>query len=1143
MILISNIVIRRRQISIGNVNAGRVRIYKFNSFKAFTDRENDIRNDKSKKQVDLLEEIQKNTTIRSIDKKYLYRKDGSENETYQIPVFEGDIVRLALKDRAEEKADFQLLDEIVYMEIFHNDIMWQIIRDGIMIADRKYILYSATTGQVRNTTVTLLRKDFFEKNKGALLVGLSVEYINSRGGMNVGKHLSYTALPLSSSVLPEKKIDIDRCILVKGLETVVKGLVKYVDIQENENGQHYVAATPEEYIEMDVPVEHTDGAGMFIPGELPSSCQIRSGYFKGAMFPFDFRTFATEIAHNTVILDAWDNPVDIEEQDIRFLFTTSQLKMWKMYDSWEDYKKAFNDNGIQISINSYANPAKDTVTFAYQYLQTLPFGCDIKKLCTPAKDEIIRLHTDFEYVKEVMGYTDDSETDIDEISDGEDIEDSENTDSDVVVTDELQTDTKEEKRSCNSLIAEALNVYPQLVYDPYIEAKIRQLVISKRKSYRAGKIPLGGYYSYVAPDMYAFCEYLFMGEKNPEGLVPKNHVYNKYYDNKGTVEHIVCLRSPHLSRYEYGKRDLIKTEECRRWFAHMESDTIVSCHDLLSKTLQMDWDGDEILVSDDAELYQLAEELPDVPLYYEMQTAEPQQITQEAIYDNLVKGFDNNVIGDSSNAITKLWNTPLATKDNPIPYDDAINVFCAYSNYAIDYPKTGKSLALGEYEELYKKLVPPKKGKEMFAKSEIRHPNFFIEAKGKKSSSVEKPTKNPMDKIKQFIGKGTGRLDYTYFADSDSKRDEFDYRMLMNNEKREDGTAKYEVDRYDAKYEKLYIALKVRKSAKRNICRAVDELGRKQNMDATERAGRFDTFHYHCVRQIKEIFTNKSGWFNVNLAVNYLIDMEYSQSEFVTSSKDILWKCFGHILLENLQQNIKGEIVIKFRPRMAYMKAKKGDAELDKKIAQRMESKSVDITQSDFEFIEESLQKYKNGKPHSNDRELLFTLYCMYKEAKVSNRLKDNWLIITQKKHITNYDYKSKKKKKRRVKFNMNKVMDIAGAKSYKSSFTRFNNTAGIVIEDDEEKEQFRIKFDVPDTDSSEVLFNVGNIYDSMTYLQAYEQGKKIHLCKVCGKGFIKESNNQKTCGKDCQDILHRMNQARTNEKNRKAALETKQAI
>lgn len=1088
-----------------------------------------------------MKEIHDNTTIRSIDKKYLYRKDGSENERFQIPVFEGDVVRLALKDRGETNADFQLLDEIIYMEIFHNDIMWQILRDGIMIADKKYILYTATTGQVRNTTITLLQEDFFKRNEGALLVGLSVEYINSQGGMNVGKYLSYTALPLSSSVLPEKEIDIDRCILVKGLETTVRDFVKYVDIQEDENGQYYVAATPEEYVEKDIEIEHTDGAGMFLPGELPSSCQIRSGYFKGAMFPFNFRKFATDIAHNTVIPDAWGKPVDVEKEDIRFLFTTSQLKMWKMYPSWDAYKKAFSDNGIKISINSYANPAKDTVTFAYQYLQTLPFGCDIKKLCTPAKNDIIKLHEDFEYVKEVMGYTDDSETDIDEISDVEEIEDNENVNDDINVTEELQTDTKEERHSCNSLIAEAMNVYPQLVYDPYIEAKIRQLVISKRKSYRAGKIPLSGYYSYVAPDMYAFCEYLFMGEKNPKGLVPKNHVYNKYYDNKGTVEHIICLRSPHLSRYEYGKRDLVKTEECREWFKYMESDTIVSCHDLLSKTLQMDWDGDEILVSDDEELYRLAEGLPDFPLYYEMQTAEPQQITKEAIYDTLVKGFDNNVIGDSSNAITKLWNTPLATKDNPIPYDDAINVFCAYSNYAIDYPKTGKNLALGEYEELYNKLVPPRKGKDMFAKSEIQHPNFFIEAKGKKSKSVAKPTKNPMDKIKQFIGKGTGRLDYTYFKDSES--DKFDYRMLMNNEKKEDGTAKYEVNRYDAKYEKLYIVLKVRKSAKKNICRDIDKAERKQNMDATERAGRFDTFHYHCIRQIKEIFTNKSGWFNVNLAVNYLIDMEYSQSEFATSSKDILWKCFGHIILDNLQKNVKGEIVIKFRPRMAYMKAKKGDKELDNKIAQRMESKSVDITKADLEFIDNSLQKYKNGKPHSNDMELLYVLYCIYKEAKMNNRLKDDWLIITQKKHITNYDTNSKKKKKRRVKFNMNKIMEIAGAKSYKGSFSRFNNTTGIEIEDDKEKEQFRIKIDLPDTDDSEVLFTVGNIYDSIMYLQAYADNKKICICKVCGRGFIRKSNNQKACEGECQDILHRMNQARVNEKNRKAALESKQAI
>lgn len=473
-------------------------------------------------------------------------------------------MRLALKERGIEKADFQLLDEIIYLEIFHNNIMWQILQKGIMIADKKYILFSAAPGQVRKKTVTLLREDFYKRNEGALLVGLTKESINANGGMNVGKFLSYTSLPLSLSVLPEKAIDIDRCILVKGLETIVTDYVKYINIQENELGQHYVDNVPKEYVEKSVPIEHTDGAGMFLPGELPSSCQIRSGYFKGALFPFDFRLFAKEVACNTIILDAWGNTVDIEKQDIRFIFTTSQLKAWKQYLSWEDYKKAFRNNEIKLSINSYANPAKDTVTFAYQYLQTLPYGCDIKKLCAPAKGDLIKLHKDIEYVKEAMGYSNDS-----------------------------KTSNNEFKKSCNSLIAEALNIYPQLINDSYIKEKIKQLVKSRRKSYMAGKIPLGGYYSYVAPDMYAFCEYLFCGENNPVGLVPKNHIYNKYYDEKGNVEHLICLRSPHLSRYEYGKRDLVKTDECRKWFKYMKTDTVVSCHDLLSKTLQMDWYEDE----------------------------------------------------------------------------------------------------------------------------------------------------------------------------------------------------------------------------------------------------------------------------------------------------------------------------------------------------------------------------------------------------------------------------------------------------------------------------------------------------------------------------------------------------------------------
>ena len=1084
-------------IIIGNVHAGSVIIYKLKSYYAFTEREDKLH--KSKDYATLYEEIKKNTEIRKIDGKYL------KYEKNQISVFEGDVIRLALADRGLSKADYQLLDEIVYMEIYHNEIMEQIIKKGVMIADKKYVFYSASTGQVRNKTITLLEEDFYKKHKDKLLVGLSVDHINNLGGMNVGKYISYTALPLSSSVLPDKEIDIDRCILVKGLETTVTDMVKFVDIREDSNGQHYVFDTPTDYLEKSIKIEHTDGAGMFLPGELPSSCQIRSGYFKGAMFPFDFRAFTKEIAQNTVVIDAWGKEIDIEQEDIRFIFTTSQLKMWKMYSSWDAYKEAFKNSKIKISINSYANPPKEIVNSAYQYLQALPYGSSIEGICGKAKDDIKKMYTDLEYTKEVMGFTVDEE------------------------------ECPDKKTTTNALIAEALNIYPQLIYDSYIQDKVNAFVKARAKSYRAGKIPLKGYYSYAAPDMYAFCEYLFCGEENPQGLVPKNHVYNKYFDDKGTVEHLVCLRSPHLSNYEYGKRDLVKTEECRKWFKHMESDTVVSCHDLLSKNLQLDWDGDEILVCDDEELYKLAQDKPSAPLYYEMQQAEPQLITDEAIYETLVKGFDNNVIGESSNAITKLWNTPIATNDNPTPYDDAINVFCAFSNYSIDYPKTGKSLDLGKYQELYNKLVVPKKG---FVKSEVPHPNFFAEAKGKKKSKVASPTDSVMDRIKNYIGIKKGSPDYLL----DTEGNDFDYRMLMNNEQREDGSAMYEVNRYDSKYKQLYLMLKLRKKAEINTCKNIGKSLKKQNTNSVKIAGQYEIFYYHCIREIKSIFTNNDGWFNSNLAVNYFIDLEYLNPEFATSSKNILWKCFGHILVDNLQKNVNGEIVIKHRPRMAYAKAQEGVETLDKMLDEKLKPRTINITSDDLSFIHSSLQKHKNGKPYKNDMEILYILYCLYKDAKTHDRLQDGYYIITQRKHFIEYNPNNNTRKKRRVWLNMNRVLNMAEVKSYEGSLKRFNEMPGITIINDKEKERYRIKFDMP-TNDSKTLFEVGNIYNAMIYLKAYTQGKKLLPCKICGKDFIKQSNNQKTCSVECQNELHKLNQARTNERNRKAALEAKQVI
>lgn len=1101
-------------IIIGNINAGQVRIYKLNTFDAFTDEENEIYNNTDKGKTKLVTAaIKENKSKRVISDKALC-------ENNEIQLFENDIVRLALTDRKQNISNKPLLDEIIYMEIFHNDIMWQILRDGININGSDYMLFSATTGQVRNTTVTLMRTDFYKKHEGFLLVGLTKEGINKDGGMNVGKYLAYTSLSLSASVLPEIEIDIDRCLLVDGLTTIVTDKVKYVDIQEDENGQNYVADVPKEPIIKDIEIEHSDGAGMFIPGQLHSSCQIRGGFFKGAMFPFDFRTFAKDVAHNTKVTDPYGAEHDIEEENILFLLGTSQLKMWKSYKSWEEYKEAFKKNGLKLTINNYANPPKDEVSFSYQYLQTLPYNCDIKALVEPAKDDIRKLHNDIEYAKKTMGYIPDVITDIEDNTDDEEIEDSE-------IIEELQTDTiKEQKNSGNALVAKALDIYPQLIYDSYIQEKLQKMARSKLKSYKGGKIPIQGYYSYVVPDMYAYCEFLFMGNNNPNGLVPKNHVYNKYYDEKDNVEHIVCLRSPHLSFYEYGKRDLVKSDDCRKWFQYMESDTVVSCHDLLSKTLQCDWDGDEILVSCDSNLWELVKDLPDEPLYYDMQKASPQQITNETIYDTLIKGFDNNVIGDSSNAMTKLWNTPIATKNNPYPYDNAINVFCAYSNYAIDYPKTGKSLALGEYEELYKSIVQQKNTDTPFAKAEVPLPFFMKFAKGRKTDSVAKINKSVMNRICNYVGQGVSRLPYNYCLKGNN---EFDYRMLMDNTCGEDGKPLYEVNRQDNRYIKLYQIMQNRKQAKQKLCQDISKKISQHNLDIKDISGSFDVFHYHCVREIKEVFTNKKGIFNEQLAVNYLLDMEYKQSDFVSSSKDILWKCFGHILIENLQRNVAdGAIRIKFRPRLAYTKATGNDGikEIDSEI-DKMEKRQTAIYRSDLDYIDNHLQKYKKGTYHGNDREIFFVLYCLYKEAFEYGCLKDGWYTLSKRKHTK--VIQNGKKRKKNILYNLDRIMKLANAKSYKGSLKRFADE-GIEIEDHDNYIRFR--FDIPDANTK--LFDVADIKNPMLYLSAFESEKmdKIKVCKICGKGFI-AVGRAITCGKKCSDILHRLQVQDNNEKNK----------
>ena len=206
---------------------------------------------------------------------------------------------------------------------------------------------------------------------------------------------------------------------------------------------------------------------------------------------------------------------------------------------------------------------------------------------------------------------------------------------------------------------------------------LRQIKKNLVKEGRAAKLDLSAKYMFLIPDLYAFCQWLFLGDKDPSGLLKDGEVSSYLYRG---CEKLDCLRSPHLYR-EHAVRKNVVTRETKKWFT--PNALYTSCHDLISKILQFDCDGDKSLVCADPLIIQIAERnMKDiVPLYYEMAKAGAVIVTPEEIFHGLRAAWTGGNIGVISNDITKIWNSDDVDLD-------AIKILCMENNFCIDYAKT-----------------------------------------------------------------------------------------------------------------------------------------------------------------------------------------------------------------------------------------------------------------------------------------------------------------------------------------------------------------------------------------------------------------------------------------------------------------------
>lgn len=692
--------------------------------------------------------------------------------------------------------------DIMIVQTYFFDVIEDIILDGYIFKNEKYICLTASAGQIRTKKTVFIKESVWNEHHNTLTCGLSIEDINSKGGVNINKYLAYLAL-CNSATDEWKEFDITKSIVVEDMETMVEGVVDLIDDKTYE-----IKRT-----KMDIPINHTDGCGMILPRKSKKNMMVRLPWVKGLLISMPFDKFIREHSKDGnycgIVKDIYGKPHDIIKENIEVIFTKSQFKMYKYFDSWSHYKENFIKYKCQAGKCNEEEDIFNNAKINYQMLQTLTdmTNKELEKISEKTKSNIINIGSDRKTMLKVLGVVD--------------------------------------SNTNKNYIQQALEIYPELLNDTYSKEILKQVKKSMVKDARSAKLDIEGKYTFISPDLYAFCEYLFLGDKNPKGLLNDREVYCRLYKDKPELD---CLRSPHLYK-EHAIRKNVIDKVKSRWFT--TNALYTSCHDIISKILMFDVDGDKSLVCADETIIKVAKRNMKgiVPLYYNMRKAEAQKIDSHSIYNGLKTAYTGGNIGMISNDITKIWNSDNINLD-------VVKLLCMENNFTIDYAKT-----------LYKPERPKEK-KELITKyTKLKTPHFFIYAKDKEKDKVEPVNKSVVNRLEKIIPNPKINFKATNLG-------KFNYKMLMSNKKIE--LNQDIVDKYTELDLKSHFMI-----------------GKSESEEVNN-----TVYLYENIKQ--QILSVDN---NINYVVDVLVEYLYHYKK--SSYKTTLWECFGDIIISNLKSNIK----------------------------------------------------------------------------------------------------------------------------------------------------------------------------------------------------------------------------------------------
>jgi len=734
-------------------------------------------------------------------------KDDSLNDTNIISVFDS-----ALSRTIGIKQD-ELTDALITVQVYYFDVFKDISFYGFTYKGEKYKYFTSSAGQIRKKKAVFIKESVWNEIEKTVMCGLTIDKINSKGGNNVNKHLAYMALT-NSATDEWKEFDIDKSIVIDDFETDVYGTFDFVDETD------YSITRKTDY----VPIPHTDGAGMILPAVSSKNFMFRAPWIKGLLGVFNFRKFIEVNNYSPLITDIYGQKHDVIKEDIQIIFTKSQFKMAKFYDSWDEYKDAFKKYHCSAGKCNVEEDKIKNAKINYQMLQTLTNITDdeIDLLTQKSVERIGNVCNSKDTMMDILGIT--------------------------------------PYNTNMTAFQKAVKMYPALLNDSYAKDVIREVKNSLLKKYRSGKLEVNGKYTFLLPDFYAACEYWFGHINTPTGLLSDKEVFCWLFKR---YEKLDCLRSPHLYKEHairfnvanevYGDR----SKYIREWFT---TDGIyASTHDLISKILMYDVDGDKSLVVADRDFIRIAERNMNgiVPLYYNMRKAEPTQLNNKNIYAGLNAAFTGGNIGIYSNNISKIWNDDVFISGTDVEKSEAIDCvkrLCCQNNFVIDYAKT-----------LYKPEFPHEINEQIAKYTNCKLPAFFEYAKDKEKSQVKKRNES-------FVNKIYERIPNKPINTRGMKLDSINYKHMMSN---------------------LQII------CSKEVSDLYDELNKQYRYMINMKDEYIDNLRYIACKIRKEF---AQFGYSEETITDMLVEYLYGKGK---RYKQLLWFCYGQYVVNSLERNIE----------------------------------------------------------------------------------------------------------------------------------------------------------------------------------------------------------------------------------------------